>query len=199
MEKFKKHLFTVLAGIISCVMIAMGVHNCNRQPIEVKIERDTVIVTDTTVHYYPKPVEVTKTKTEYRWLTRVEHFRDTTKMIDSVLVEVPIESKHYHADEYDAWVSGYEPSLDSIFIRQKTQYITETVTLSKPPNKWELDLVGGTDYGITSKRWLPFAGGELTLNNHKRLKMGIEGGVKRNETTKSFEPYAAAKLKLRVF
>lgn len=128
MSKYRKHIITALAGIISGVFIAMGVHNCNRQPVEtVKVERDTVIVTDTTVQYYPKPVGVTKTRTEYRWLTRVEHSTDTLTRTDSVLVEVPIESRHYHSDEYDAWVSGYEPSLDSIFIRQKTEYILSLI------------------------------------------------------------------------
>jgi hypothetical protein len=194
MEKFKKHLFTVLAGIISGVFIAMGVHNCNRQPIETKVERDTVIVTDTTVHYYPKPVEVTKTKTEYRWLTRVEHSTDTLTRTDSVLVEVPIESRHYHGEEYDAWVSGYEPSLDSIFIRQRTEYITERITQMKPPNRWELDLVGGIDYRFTDKKYTPHVGGEL-LYKPNRLQVGVRGGIQYDNTV---QPFVGGVVKLRL-
>ena len=149
----------------------------------------------------PKDSFLTKTVT--KWLplfrsdtvTSVEYYA----LHDTVAVEVPITSKHYGGKNYDAYVSGFEPSLDSIFVYNETQLITETVTLSKPPNKWELDIVGGVDYGFDSKSWLPYAGGELTLNRHKRLQLGIEGGVKKNEVTAKFEPYAGGKLKVRVF
>lgn len=197
MDKYKTHLFCIIGGIIIGVLVAMGVHRCHRQPVETKVERDTIVHYDTIAHWYPKPVGVTKTKTEYRWLTRVEHLRDTTKMIDSVLVEVPITSKHYSSSEYDAWVSGYEPSLDSIKVYQRTQMITEIRTISKQPNKWELDVVGGIDYGINSKQWLPYAGGELTLNRHKRLQLGIGGGVKWRD--KAIDPYAEIKAKFRLY
>ena len=178
------------------------------KPLDESVEIDTVVVYRTLPDYNPVPKDSAHVKFVTRWLPQTVHdtiiggnyaHNSAEIMHDTVCVEVPITSKHYGSETYDAWVSGFEPSLDSIFVYQKTEYITKTVTLSKPPNKWEFDIVGGTDYGITSKRWLPFAGGELTLNNHKRLKMGIEGGVKRNETTNTFEPYAAAKLKLRVF
>ena len=42
---------------------------------------------------------------------------DTIK--DSVFVEVPIEQKVYSDSNYTAWVSGYNPKLDSIHITQK--------------------------------------------------------------------------------
>jgi len=213
MKDFRAHLFCIIGGIIIGVLIAMGVSRCHRQPIETKVERDTVIVTDTTVHYYPKPVEVTKTRTEYRWLPTAYHFRDLTEMMDSVsfprdsasfsasfphdsvLVEVPIESRHYHSDEYDAWVSGYEPSLDSIFIRQKTEYITERITISKPPNRWELDLVGGIDYNINGKKYTPHVGGEL-LYKPNRLQVGVHGGILYDNKV---EPYVGVKGKFRLF
>ena len=118
---------------------------------------------------------------------------------DSVLVEVPITSKHYGSKDYDAWVSGFEVSLDSIKVYKETQYITETITRMKPPNKWSLSVNAGVDYGTTSQFWMPYASGELTINNDKRLQLGIEGGVKKNEVTNNFEPFAGAKLKLKIF
>ena len=197
MGKYRKHIITALAGIISGVFIAMGVHNCHRQPIETKVERDTVIVMDTTVHYYPKPVEVTKTKTEYRWLTRVQYVgnTDTLTQPDSVLVEVPIESKHYHGEEYDAYISGYLTSLDSIFIRQRTEYITERVTISKPPNRWELDLVGGIDYRFNDKKYTPHVGGEL-LYKPNRLQVGVRGGIQYDNTV---QPFVGGVVKVRIY
>jgi hypothetical protein len=197
MEKYRKYLLDALIGIFCGLLIAMGVHRCNRQPIETKVERDTVIVTDTTVHYYPKPVEVEKTKTEYRWLTRVQYVgnTDTLTQHDSVLVEVPIESKHYHGEEYDAYISGYEPSLDSIKVYQRTQLITEIRTVSKPPNRWELDLVGGIDYNINGKKYTPHVGGEL-LYKPNRVQVGVQGGIQYDDKV---EPYVGGKVKFMLF
>lgn len=158
----------VMAAVIGCVLclaviglIAIGFFIGKRvydRPMDTDIQRDTIIVTDTIPQYFPQPVEVVKTKVDYKYLTKVETNTDTLLMRDSVLVEVPIESKHYHANEYDAWVSGYEPSLDSIKVYQRTEYITERVTVSKPPNRFTIGLQGGYGYGFKSKQLEPYVG-----------------------------------------
>ena len=51
-----------------------------------------------------------------------------TNVVDSV-VKLPMTQKHYKEDSlYDAWVSGYKPSLDSIRVYGKTEtrFVTET-------------------------------------------------------------------------
>ena len=155
----KSHFIVGIVGIIlglcTGFFTAKAIYDV---PINEKVERDTVWKFDTIPHYYPKPVEVEKLRTEYKFLTRVDHTTDTVTMRDSVLVEVPIESKHYNAPEYDAWVSGYMPSLDSINVYQKTEYITNTVTLSKPPNRLSIGLHGGYGYGFKSKKFEPYVG-----------------------------------------
>ena len=200
-------LVGVLIFVFAIGLVALGYqlakHRYNK-PFDTKVERDTVTITDTIPHYYPKPVEVEKLRTEYRWLTRVvtenvgqEKFSANSvnfSVRDSALVEVPITSKHYGGDQYDAWVSGYVPSLDSIKVYQRTEYITERVTLSKPPNKWELDLVGGINYEVYKKKFTPHAGGEL-LYKPNRLQVGIRGGVIKND---NFEPYIGGVVKIRI-
>jgi hypothetical protein len=130
------------------------------RPVIESVTRDTVTRIDTVFQYFPQPVEVEKVRTEYRWLTRVttDTVTDYTVLHDSVLAEVPIESRHYNAPEYDAWVSGYQPSLDSIKVYQKENYITERVVVSKPPNRFTLGLQGGYGYGFRSKQWEPYVG-----------------------------------------
>ena len=130
------------------------------RPVIESVTRDTVTRIDTVFQYFPQPVEVEKVRTEYKWLTRVttDTVTDYTVLHDSVLVEVPIESRHYNSPEYDAWVSGYQPSLDSIRVYQKENYITERVTVSKPPNRFTLGLQGGYGYGFKSKQWEPYVG-----------------------------------------
>jgi len=130
------------------------------RPVIESVTRDTVTRIDTVYQYHPQPVEVEKVRTEYKWLTKVttDTVTDYTVLHDSVLVEVPIESRHYNAPEYDAWVSGYQPSLDSIRVYQKENYITERVTVSKPPNRFTIGLQGGYGYGFRSKQWEPYVG-----------------------------------------
>ena len=200
----KRLLYCLIAGIV-LGNVVFWPNRCSKPVIE-SVERDTVVVYDPIPHYYPKPVEVEKVRTEYKWLTRVEHFADTSKMIDgnnvsnsvtdSVAVVVPIVSKHYSCKDYDAWVSGYEPSLDRIKVYQRTEYITERVTISKPPNKWELDAMAGIDYNVTSQHYSPYAGGEL-LYKPNRLQVGIRGGVVKGGN--KAEPFAGAVVKVRLF
>jgi len=161
----KKKVMAALIGCVLCMAVIslIGIGFCigkkvYDRPMDTDIQRDTVTLWDTIPHWYPVPVEVKQQKPQYKWLTKVEHTTDTLLMRDSVLVEVPIESKHYHANEYDAWVSGYDPSLDSIKVYKKTEYITERVTLSKPPNRFTIGLQGGYGYGFKSKQLEPYVG-----------------------------------------
>jgi len=158
----------VMAAVIGCVLclaviglIAIGFFIGKKvydRPIDTDIQRDTVTLWDTIPHWYPVPVEVKPQKPQYKWLTKVITETDTLLQHDSVLVEVPIESRHYNSPEYDAWVSGFEPNLDSIKVYQKTQLITETITRMKPPNRFTIGLQGGYGYGFKSKQLEPYVG-----------------------------------------
>lgn len=204
----KKHLIILAAAAILCLLcgffVAKGMYD---RPLDESVSRDTVTLHDTVPEYLPAPKDSARIKYVTRWLPAKhdtvysENYAQSFAEImhDTVAVQVPITSKHYGGKNYDAYVSGFEPSLDSIFVYNETQYITETITKSKPPNKWSLSVNAGVDYGTTSQFWQPYASGELTINNHKRLQLGIEGGVKKNEVTNNFEPFAGAKLKLKIF
>ena len=201
-------LVGVFLGLCTGFFSAKAIYD---QPLEESITRDTVIVYDTIPHYYPKPVDsavvryVTKVlpvgkydtifrenSVSFRENSVMEHFADSSNMMPVV---IPITTKHYRAMEYDAWVSGYGPSLDSIKVYQRTEYITERVTISKPPNKWELDAMAGIDYDVTSQHYSPYAGGEL-LYKPNRLQVGIRGGIIKNDKA---EPFAGAVVKIRLF
>jgi len=157
----KTHLIVFIVGavlgLLSGFFTGKAIYD---RPVIESVTRDTVTRIDTVYQYHPMPVEVEKVRTEYKWLTRVQTdtVTDYTVLHDSVLVEVPIESRHYNSPEYDAWVSGYQPSLDSIRVYQKEKYITERVTVSKPPNRFTLGIQGGYGYGFRSKQWEPYVG-----------------------------------------
>ena len=204
----KKHFIILAAAAILCLLcgffVAKGMYD---RPLDESVSRDTVTLHDTVPEYLPAPKDSARIKYVTRWLPAKhdtvysENYAQSFAEImhDTVAVQVPITSKHYGGKNYDAYVSGFEPSLDSIFVYNETQYITETITKSKPPNKWSLSVNAGVDYGTTSQFWQPYASGELTINNDKRLQLGIEGGVKKSEVTNNFEPFAGAKLKLKIF
>jgi len=201
--KDKKHLIIPAAVGLLCLLcgffVAKGMYD---RPLDESVTRDTVTLHDTVPEYLPAPKDSARIKWVTRWLPSVPDTItqwETMTVHDSVAVAVPITSKHYGGKNYDAYVSGFEPSLDSIFVYNETQVITETITRMKPPNKWSLSVNAGIDYGVKSQFWQPYASGELTINNDKRLQLGIEGGVKKNELTNNFEPFAGAKLKLKIF
>ena len=182
-------------GILSGFFIGKGIYD---RPLVESVERDTVWITDTVPQYFPATKDSALVRYVTRFLpvlrtdtlTKLEYF--TTH--DTVAVEVPITSKHYGGENYDAWISGYEPSLDSIKVYQQTQIITETITRMKPPNKWELDLAGGINYEVCKKKYTPHIGGEL-LYKPNRFQIGIRGGIEYQE---KIEPFLGAVAKIRI-
>ena len=208
MKDKRRLLYCALVALV--LLAGIGIYNhCSRKPVVVGVERDTVVVYDTIPHYYPTPKDSVRTKWVTRWLparpdtidhfievnNMTDHFADTSNMI---AVEVPITSKHYGCKDYDAWVSGYEPSLDSIKVYQRTEYITERVTISKPPNRLELDLIGGLDYNTARQNFTPYAGGEI-LYKPNRLQVGVRAGVSKTANTGKVEPFIGGVVKIRLY
>lgn len=75
---------------------------------------------------------------------------------DTVWATVPRTQKRYEDSTYTAWVSGYEPRLDSIEVYRRTVFMTkkETATSRK---RLSLGLTGGFGYGVLTRKpdlWL---------------------------------------------
>lgn len=192
-------LWFVLGGLCG-FFAAKGIYD---QPLEESVTRDTVTITDTVIQYAPKPVSVEKVRTEYKWLpvvrTDTVTRTDYIAYHDTALVEVPITSKHYHGENYDAYVSGFDVNIDSIKVYNETQVITETITRMKPPNRLSLDVEAGADYLTTQKDMATFAFGDLTYRiKDSRFAIGLRGGIVKMPTDKA-EPFVGAVVKLKIF
>lgn len=90
---------------------------------------DTVVVVerDTITKYMPTYIE--------------RHSIDTLYITDTIFIR---EQRHYHeADEYDIWISGYEPKLDSVKIFPKIEYRTITNTITNTIEKQEYTFYAG--------------------------------------------------------
>lgn len=95
-------------------------------------------------------------------------------------IPLPIEQKYYSkTDSYDAWVSGYEPQLDSIRVYNKVEYktITNTITKTIEQRNWNFYTYMG--FKRLSNEWLPSVG--LMAKSPKNLIMGVEFGAINNE------------------
>lgn len=206
-ETLKKNRVLILAAAIALIWFAFGFffakHRYNK-PFEEKVERDTVIIHDTIPDLNPTPKDSATIKWVTKWLPSATKTDTITRwdyfvVHDSVAVEMPITTKHYGNEQYDAYISGFEPNLDSIFVYQKEVLVTEVRTISKPPNKVGLYLDAGADYTFNDKQWIPHAGGEFVFNTHKRLQFAIDGGVTKTPLANGINPYVGGKVKIKIF
>ena len=166
----------LLLFLFCCAFIASLVYNyyqwsmMKNQPV--KIERKTEI------KYIEKKDSMPEAKSsKVVGRTKIPflcHHEQGTESLDSTReavqdsVEVEITQKVYSDDStYTAYVSGVNPNLDSIFVKQKevTHSILETRTLQvKKFRRWNVGLIGGYGYGFKSKNLEPFIGVGVTIS-----------------------------------
>lgn len=151
-----KYIITALAGIVIGALLAVLFMRNGKA--DSKADVSTEIWYDTIPYYMPVPVDSYITRYE---VVKLPAVRDTIKdsliykdtlVYDSANVVVPISQKKYEDSTYTAYVSGYNPRLDSISIYRKTIY----QTITEKPSRWGVGLVGG--YGYGSKGFTSFAG-----------------------------------------
>ena len=185
-EAVKAALVFMLVGLVLGGIIGYGVSGRGKATDYVS-ERDTSTYIDTIPYYQPVP----KDSAVIRYVTRTlpvkggdnittnksdtflaeNYAQNNGKNIppqemsderDSMAVEIPITQKRYESEGYRAYVSGYEPRLDSIFVFPKTTTIRERAY--KPPNKWHIGITAGYGYGFKSKQAEPYIGIGITYS-----------------------------------
>lgn len=152
MRKFSFCLVAFLAwaaGWWSCLTFSS--HHSRAVPAEVVVtETDTLVVTDT--------IEVC------RPVTRVERVLEVVERVlpvaaapgdDSVAVAVERTQREYSDSLWHAWVSGYEPSLDSLVIFAPRTTI-RTTAVRRPQPRWAV--TAGAGLGVTPRGVSPYVG-----------------------------------------
>lgn len=113
------------------------------------IDTTRVVVYDTVT--YRQPIAVDSVVLRYETIKIRKVVSDTVKVMDSaedsVAVEIPITQKHYADSTYSAWVSGYDPCLDSIKVYPRTEVVTITKQIQDNPKRWGIGIQGGVGYG----------------------------------------------------
>ena len=163
----KKGFWIVMA--VLAASIAMNVWFWTSEPeIETILKRDTVWK-DTTIHE-PQPAETVNTgRVVYirvparsgeglrgdspRCATDVSQ-TGTVPMAqeDSIDVPIPIVQKRYEDSLYTAWVSGFEPKLDSIRLYTPEIQTTVTKTVYDPTPLLTLGVQVGGGYGLIRRQ-----------------------------------------------
>lgn len=160
-------------------------NHCNHHFIGGNKKVDTVVVWDTLKWVEPSPVDSVVTgeirvpvvmprkqsvpKVDVRVfppseMDSVLQGQDVGKIgsNDTVWATVPRTQKRYEDSTYTAWVSGYEPRLDSIEVYRKTTIVTKTQTVTKR-NRFNVGLTGGIGYGLFTRKPDIFIGVGCTI------------------------------------
>ncbi len=142
------HVIVVLALCLICFLAG---RYTKRAEVELVCKTDTFIRVDTLRERVPYPVYETVIQTVPE-LFPVYITLEGDTVREPILVPVPVTQKEYRTDNYHAWVSGHDPSLDSIDIFQKTMYITKR----QPASRWGIGVTAG--YGIGRSGLSPYVG-----------------------------------------
>ena len=153
-----KKAFWIMVAVL-VVSIAINVWQWKNQPeAETRVEHDTVWW-DSIIRE-PLPAETINTGRVVYLRIPVPGKRDTLRdtIRDSIDVPVPIIQKRYDDSLYTAWVSGYEPALDSIDLRIPTVTNTITKTIIKSSPRVSVGIQVGAGYGVVNRKADIFVG-----------------------------------------
>lgn len=182
MERLK-NISLVLFFALFVASLCFNVHNCTTK--HGVVYRDTVLTTliDTIQYYKPVP----RDSVVIRYVTqrlpvvddKEENFtnkgnndeQNITKsknnvaenIPDSENVVIPITQKIYEDSSYTAYVSGYNPQLDSLIFRMPREVIT--IKEYHKPKRWGIGIQAG--YGVTVKgtpQFCPYIGVGVSYN-----------------------------------
>lgn len=91
---------------------------------------------------------------------------DSIIVKDDSLLVLPMQQRHYKGDNYEAWVSGYRPRLDSVWVFPETRYITTENISVEPRKRWGIGIQAGYGVGVNSGQVtaFPYIGVGISYN-----------------------------------
>ena len=132
---------------IACFIISFlgGYDYASKHCYNVSTVTDTIVKRDT-ITAIPDTVYRTIALGE-KTVKVVVH--DTLCKTDTVTISLPFVQKQYKDSSYSAWISGYEPSLDSIRVFPKTTIIRESKVVRQKDRRW--GVFGGVGIGVSDR------------------------------------------------
>ena len=150
LAKCYKRAFLIALSLFCAAVawIAFGPHP--QQPQPSVVEKHDTLWRDTTITH-PTPTTSTQTGRTI-FIPYIVSETDTIEAHDTLLVEVPVEQKRYDDSLYTAWVSGYQPALDSIRLHQPEVVTTIERTIVKPAPRWSIGPSVGAGFSVTGQQ-----------------------------------------------
>ena len=155
-----KIIFVIL--LLACLILGyfagVTVREMNRP--EIVVVTDTLYVHDTI--RIDRPVYISQRVVD----TLLVPVTDTLRLHDTTFVSLPRMQREYPDSTYHAWVSGYEPALDSIDVYQTERIIEITKTITPKPKRWHLGVSAGYGAALTEPKPVlsPYVGVGVTYS-----------------------------------
>ncbi|MCK9629218.1 MAG: hypothetical protein M0R37_11600 [Bacteroidales bacterium] len=134
-------IFAILSSVVIFNIVQRGRGDGRISEIVTKV--DTLFLHDTLRIEKPIPKIIRDID------TFLVETKDTIKIKDTIYIKLPKEQKVYQGKNYQAWISGYRPELDSIHIFRNTQQIITSTTINSKQKRgrWGIGIHAG--YGLT--------------------------------------------------
>lgn len=174
-------MMAVVAGIIIRVWLERSIGIDAKRSIINSCVVDTIVYVDTVRYIAPSPTETRykgmqsvtisladivgkedelpdiRAETTFGGICSDAEINDDEQH-DSITLQLPIEQRLYHEQEYTAYVSGVYAKLDSIYLFPRR----DVVTIQYPPKRWHIGLTAG--YGLSLKGFQPYIGVGITYS-----------------------------------
>ena len=152
-------------AVMLCVSIAVNFLRCGGGKPEIVVKCDT-IWKDSIIR---EPVAAETIRTDRVVYIKIPNTQGTGTAVpsqdstdesqspcvdDSIEVPIPIVQKRYEDSLYTAWVSGFEPNLDSIDLRLPTitETVTKTIVKPSPSPIFGVGIQLGAGIGIVTRQ-----------------------------------------------
>ena len=132
-------LLFVLGAAAGVLLPRSCINTAHRDEVETRV--DTLYVRDTVVEIRPV------FDAEIAVPDMAVVIEDSIIVKDDSLLVLPMQQRHYKGDNYEAWVSGVKPQLDSVWVFPETRYITKEVKVQRKPTRWGIGIQAG--YGVS--------------------------------------------------
>lgn len=157
-------VFVALMAALALISLIFLIRDKVREPKDTRttIEVHREVYIDTIPYYQPVPKDSLVVRYETHKLPVAVAEDEDDERPDTVDVWIPITQKTYADSTYTAWVSGYNPRLDSIQVYPRTEVLTITERIREKERQ---------------KRWGISIGAGATLNTKGDVQPGLFIGV----------------------
>lgn len=145
MKRVAAYLLVLIVGVVIGSWLCREYHFRDATKMS-EVVVDTLYLRDTIRIASPVHERVIETRD-----TLVVQIRDTTRVRDTLYMNLPLEKRVYKRDEFYAEVTGYEPRLTYIEIYSKDKVITKSTTTK--PNRHSLSL--GIEMNYSNAFYVP--------------------------------------------